>query len=119
MGTRLPDINDVQPVSAADDAVFAEIREVLERHDALQRFGVTLLHQHFDVAESEVLLETIDVENRVLISKPATKAGHGSSIETSWRLDTLSGARECETRCSTARNFDGDEYHQATHYKTS
>ncbi|ACV78461.1 hypothetical protein [Nakamurella multipartita] len=119
MSTRLPDINEVRPVSAADDAVFAEIREVLERHGALQRFGVTLLHQHFDIADSEVLLETIDVENRILTSKPASRTDGRSSIETSWRLDAPNGARECETQCSTARGMDGDQYHQSTHYTVS
>jgi hypothetical protein len=48
---RLVDIDDVRPVDATDQVVFDEVRKVLARHGALQRFGLTLLHQHFDVGD--------------------------------------------------------------------
>lgn len=42
-----------------------EIKKVLERHNALGRFGVALLHKHFDLGEGEVLVETTDHHQRV------------------------------------------------------
>jgi hypothetical protein len=41
-----------------DRAVMDEVREVLAKHGALGRFGLTLLHSHFEVAHDEVLAES-------------------------------------------------------------
>lgn len=96
----LPDIDEAEPVSSKDDAVFAEIRDVLERHDALSCFGVTLLHQHFDLAEDEALVESVDKVNRMMTTAPAHKDGGAPTVETSWRLDSPDGMRRCETQCN-------------------
>jgi hypothetical protein len=82
----LPDISQVMPRSAADDALFAELASVLAKHGALARFGLTLLHRHFDFRDGEMLLEETDVVARrqtfsPVIGKP------GNTIETAWRLD--------------------------------
>lgn len=114
----LPDIYDVKPVDADDDAVFAEVRAVLESHGALQRFGLTLLHQHFPMSDDEVLIEHIDVENRVLVNRPFPAAGRERAIETSWRLDDPSAQRRCETMCQPWRNPDGSPGHIKQHYQT-
>lgn len=60
----LPDIDQVMPFSAADEACLKELREVLVRHAATDRFGIDLLHSHFPMADDELLLEETDVENR-------------------------------------------------------
>src|SRR3990172_9207208 len=49
---------------------FYELRDVLKKHNALNRFGITLLHKHFDVADDEIMLETTDVENKTLHMRP-------------------------------------------------
>lgn len=115
---RLPDIDDVQPVGPNDQIIFDEVREVLQRHGALLRFGMTLLHQHFDMSDDEVLVESIDVENRTLSSSPQIAKGVKSAIETSWRLDDPTGAKLCETLCRKERDIDGKEYHLGAHYTT-
>lgn len=115
---RLPDIHEVEPLGPDDQACIDEIREVLERHGALQRFGVTLLHQHFDVADHEVLVEKIDVERRILTSSPEAVEGVGSGIETSWRLDHPSRMQICETLCQPDRDRDGNPIHMRPHYRT-
>ena len=85
----LRDIDTVAPRSEADQACFNEIREVLKKHGAESRFGVTLLHRHFDVYEDEVLVETCDSGNRTLTLKPTKieELGTLKLKETNWRLD--------------------------------
>jgi hypothetical protein len=87
----LPDIDEVEARSEKDEACFAELRAVLERHDALGRFGITLLHQHFDIGEDELLVEEVDVEERTLTIQPVSRseiANRRRVKETNWRLDT-------------------------------
>jgi hypothetical protein len=86
----LPDIGAVEPLNEKNAPVMAELYEVLKRHGALGRFGVTLLHQHFDIAEDEVLLERTDPVSRRQVIEPVkinTLDGK-NPIQTSWRLDT-------------------------------
>lgn len=116
---RLPDIMEVRPVGSEDDAIFDEIRAVLERHNALGRFGVTLLHQHFDIGDDEVLVEQIDALNRILDTRPVPKALATNGIETSWRLDDPSCRRRCETQCQPDRDWEGRPFHRRAHYTTS
>lgn len=90
MASRLPDISEVEHLTAKDDELVRELREVLRRHDATGRFGLMLLHQHFDIADDEILVETVDVEGRTLTVRPLPAAPYVDmrSIETQWRLDT-------------------------------
>lgn len=81
----LPDIADVIPRSAADDALFAELAEVLSRHGARDRFGVVLLHTHFPIGDGEILVEDTDVLSRTQTIKPVI-GRPARTIETSWRL---------------------------------
>jgi hypothetical protein len=93
----LPDIDEVEPLNAADGPVMAELYEVLARHGALGRFGVTLLHQHFELAGDEVLLERTDPVSRRQVIEPVkmdTLVGL-NPIQTSWRLDTGKPAMYC------------------------
>ena len=45
---RYEDINDVEPLNEGDQACLTEIREVLKKHGKRERFGVALLHRHFE-----------------------------------------------------------------------
>jgi hypothetical protein len=97
----LLDIDDVKPLSDDDKQCFAELREVLERHGALQRFGVTLLHNHFPVYEGELLVEECDEEKRTLTLKPMKRAelNEGTLMQTNWRLDTEASMQGCVAYC--------------------
>ena len=114
----LPDISEVEPFGPADQACFDEVRSVLERHGALSRFGLTLLHQHFEVAEDEVLVERIDVENRTLQTQPLKRETVGASIQTSWRLDDPVLGQRCESQCQPDRDAEGNPIHMRPHYTT-
>jgi hypothetical protein len=98
----LPDIDAIpRPLNEADKACFADIRVVLANHGMLDRFGVTLLHEHFPVADDEVLFETCDPAARrltmeVIKVSPDVQA---NSVETTWRLDSLATMMTCRTRC--------------------
>jgi hypothetical protein len=85
----IPHVDAVVPVSAADDECFAEIHAVLTRHNALKRFGVTLLHEHFEVADDEILVESCDPVARTLVSRPVKKLSLAGELllETNWSLD--------------------------------
>ena len=70
----LKNIDDVEPIGDGDSACLEEIRQVLERHHCLDRFGLALLHSHFDIAEDELLLETTNVAEREHWVRPVKKA---------------------------------------------
>lgn len=66
--SRIPAMGseEFEPFSLTDVACFRDIRDVLARHNALHRFGVFLIHKHFDIADDETLTEFTDEENRKL-----------------------------------------------------
>ncbi len=70
----LQDINDVRPIDGSDAACLLEIRDVLEKYGSLDRFGVSMLHSHFEVADDEMMLETTNVANREHWVRPVKKA---------------------------------------------
>lgn len=89
MPGQLPDLSEIPPLNDTDRECFEELRHVLKRHGKLDRFGVNLLHSHFPVGDDEVLVETFDPENRVLVSRPepVDQAPDGFvAIETSWQF---------------------------------
>jgi len=101
---ELPVIDEVVPWSPLDQALFDELREVLKRHGAASRFGIALLHRHFDVADDEMLIETCDTATRTLTSRPRNrKELDGENVvETSWRLDALGAMQVCQGSCVTS-----------------
>ena len=115
----LPDIDDVAPISKADQECLAALRSVLAEHGALQRFGVTLLHDHFPVSDDEIMMETVDKATRTLTTRPVKAADHPieNSVETSWRLDSLTGLARCERVCQ--RPYGPNGPHTGNHIPTS
>jgi hypothetical protein len=100
----LLDIDDIQPLSTADHACLNDIREVLKKHGRLDRFGVTLLHQHFPIGENEVLVETSDSEARELrmTVRSSDILTSGRLVETSWRLRDGAVLTGCYGACVAA-----------------
>lgn len=72
--STLKHIADVRPIDESDTACLEEIRDVLAKHNCLERFGVSLLHSHFDLLDDEVLLETTDMEKREHLVRPVTRS---------------------------------------------
>lgn len=106
----MDEFKDVDPFSADDEQLFADVREVLIRHGALDRFGLTLLHRHFEMSEDEVLVESVDADARTLIIRPERlDAGQGESpTATSWRF-TADDVRPVERlTCWPAKDRHGN-----------
>lgn len=85
----LRDIDDVAPLNDTDGAVLEEIRQVLLRHGKSERFGVCLLHKHFDLSDEEVAVEYTDNENRIsqIIVKNKNDVEE-NSVQTIWRFQS-------------------------------
>jgi hypothetical protein len=103
---QLRDIEDVEPLNEGDYACLAEVREVLKKHKKRDRFGVALLHKHFNLDEDEVLMESTDKENRVLTIQPEARNATGKSIETIWKLQDgkFETMTWCEQKCTYGMN---------------
>jgi hypothetical protein len=67
-------IADVKPIGDSDAQCLEEIRQVLLKHGQTQRFGVSLLHSHFDLGADEVMLEETNVETREQWVRPVSRS---------------------------------------------
>lgn len=99
--STLRDIDDVDPLDDSDADVLGKIREILLSSGKHDRFGVCLLHKHFDLAEGEVAVEYTDTDKRVstvIVQNESEVAG--SSVQTTWRFSIGSTmGTECIQRC--------------------
>ena len=83
---RYKDIADVEPINDGDLDCLAEVSAVLKKHGKRERFGIALLHKHFEMTGDERLVEHTDVERRVLTIKPVKQSEAGPTIQTIWEL---------------------------------
>lgn len=98
----LKDIDDVRPLDDTDYAILKELGDVLRRHKCAERFGICLLHKHFDLAADEELIEETDSDARVSVTRvQKIAAQNGDSIETMWRYtDDIHAITKCVKRCN-------------------
>ena len=75
----LKDIDVVEPFSDNDAACLMEVRDILKKHGNLERFGVALLHSHFMLGEDEIMLESTNEDERMLITKAVKKSEAGGN----------------------------------------
>lgn len=98
--SALEDIEDVEPISNKDYQVLAELRAVLAKHNYFNRFGVCLLHRHFELAPDEILMENTDTSARVSTLHVQKNDVAGKSIETMWRFSSSrTEVTVCEQKC--------------------
>lgn len=118
---ELPDIDQIPPLSSADEQCLRDLKEVLHRHGKLERFGLTLLHQHFPMLEDEMLVETCDPKARVLTIQPikSFQLKGQRVIETNWRMDTQDALVACSQSCVQTTDRGGNSVHVGTHARTS
>jgi len=111
--SSLTDVDDVQPITDRDYVVLSEVKEILQKYGAMDRFGVCLLHRHFDVKEDELAVEYTDVESRIsTVRVESAGRAKGPFLETMWRFsDRPSEVTACVRRCSDS---DG---HKNVHLK--
>jgi hypothetical protein len=97
--TQIPDISETEPLTVSDRACLREVRDVLSRYGCLDKFGVNLIHKHFDIAPDEILVETIDAENRTLTVQPVRRGAMPTAIETQWQLADGNAVLVCHGYC--------------------
>lgn len=114
----LPNIDEVAARSDTDDACFEDLREVLAQHNALDRFGITLLHQHFHIGGDELLVEEVDVDSRTLITRPVrqTEMAGRRVKETNWRLESDAAVGAC-TPTSFCYVDNKNDHHRKSGHK--
>ena len=103
---------DLQPFSQDDAACFKDIRDVLLKHNALKRFGVFLIHKHFEIADDEEMTECTEHADRrlTILPRKRTEIDRTVTIPTNWIFTaTEEVAAAC---CTCARN---DQGHQGFH----
>lgn len=118
---RLPEIEEIEPLGPSDSTCLDEIRDVLVRHGAIERFGITLLHDHFEVASDEVLVETCDPESRVLTVTPARfgcVTDEARLVETNWRFSQR-GSVLASLVCRVGCFVDLKDKHRRTHQRVN
>ena len=99
---RLLDIDEVDPINDTDYEVLEKVRQILNEYNYTDRFGITLLHKHFDVEQDEILMEDTDTENRISTIKVEKGSNQsGKTIETMWKFGKgVSAATVCVLRCN-------------------
>jgi len=107
--SNFPDVDSVLEFSDDDAHCLRELRDVLKKHDCLERFGITLLHTHFEIGEDEILLETTNVQERTQIIQPVKakdyQGAEFSLMTTSLKL--VEGDSIGVQYCTCSRNKDG------------
>ena len=84
----LTHITKVIPLNEEDKSLMNELYEVLKKHNALDKVGVTLLHEHFEMSENEILIENEIAENTTeFVTIDLSSINKLEYKETSWRLD--------------------------------
>lgn len=98
----LTHVDNVEPLVTSDEKVLQEVRDVLERHNALNRFGVFLVHKHFDMAPDEYILEETDEEARLQTLRVVRGDNPDErTIQTAWQFDKneITAGTRCVLRC--------------------
>ena len=84
---NLPTFDDALPLAHGDEAFLEDIHAVLNKHGNLDRFGLCLIHDHFDVGTDEILLETNDPVARTLSLETVKTSDLGTDVKfTSWDI---------------------------------
>lgn len=116
--SRYKDIHDVKPINDEDLDCLAEVSAVLKRHGKRERFGVALLHKHFDMQADEQLVEHTDVVGRVLTIKPVKQIDAGQTIQTIWELGDGENGHKVHLGCRQYCGKDVQGNHNSFHNPT-
>ena len=85
----LPMIEEAEELSDKDAACLQEVGDVLGKYGVLDRFGLCVLHKHFELEPDEILVEFIDHEDRSTVTRPVKMEAlpEARVSESIWRLD--------------------------------
>ena len=112
--TTLKQIEDLRPINDDDYEVLEELRQVLLRHGYQDRFGVCLLHKHFDLHPGEAALEESDEAARISTIRVVPEDVARVAMETAWRFSSgidIKAGRKCTVTCKG----DGSPSHIRKH----
>lgn len=122
---RVATFEEVVPFSETDQPCFDELRQVLAKYGALNRFGICLLHDHFPIAQDEILIETVNPVERTMVLKPMRTLEVGSALETAWQFSSdppQPGVmpvpipkQKCIKGCKIEELPNGEKRHYVTH----
>ncbi|WP_347900965.1 hypothetical protein [Pseudomonas purpurea] len=112
-GHTNPSFDEAMPLGASDAQFINDLHELLERYGNQDRFGLCLLHDHFAVAEDEILLECNDHNARTLHLDVVKRGALPESKFTSWRIGgpraealTACAMDKCKVEALTACAMD-------------
>jgi len=92
---ELRHIDDTQEPLAEEQAQLERLAAFMAEEGMTEKFGITLLHKHFEVADDEMLIETCDPEKRTLMIRPVKKEELANLMDgfrqTQWRYDGAFG----------------------------
>lgn len=113
--SRLAHIDHVRPIDETDTECLEEIRLVLKKHNCLSRFGISLLHSHFDLADDEMLMETTDLAKREHWVRPVKKSDWEQNGKINAQTTVVSFSENGMTQYCGCYTVLG--HHQGTHSK--
>jgi len=106
----LPHIDDTQEPLAEEQAQLERLAAFMKAEGMTEKFGITLLHKHFELANDEMLVEFCDPETRTLTIRPIQQTELTTldqvPRETQWRWDNVSGLL-CVVQCLNSGNGHG------------
>lgn len=101
--TRMKLIEELDPISDRDFEVLAELREVLLKHGFENRFGVCLLHKHFEIGEDEIPVEESDEGRRISTIRVVKQGSVPDAWQTAWAfsrdIPDIRAGRNCRLEC--------------------
>ena len=100
--SRLQQIEDLKPIGDEDYDVLEELRQVLLRRGYQNRFGICLLHKHFDLQPGEAALEESDEDVRVSTIRVVSEDVARTAMETAWSFSAdseIKAGRNCQGYC--------------------
>lgn len=101
-------IDDIEPIGENDCPVLEAIRAIVVSEGMEHRFGICLLHRHFDLDEGEIVLERTSVEKRSSTTRVVLERDCPSAIQTVWSFSAEEGGVRCEMRCESVGMFHHD-----------
>jgi len=101
---QITEDNTMQP----QEVMLQEIQQILKKHQALNRFGLTRIIGIYD--PTIIMNENCLLNERLLITTPKTKEEiiPDEVLETQWRLDVPGMLKACRSTCeNTPEGHDG------------
>lgn len=103
-------ISEAEGFTSRDAACFKEVRDVMGKYGLLDKYGISLIHRHFDIDDDECLIEKVDVDSRTLSVAPMKKRDlqPNSTTTTMWKLTKGDEVAEIGCQCYvSSRGHEG------------